>query len=368
MKTTVAYNRDTYAERRLIINTVSDVNYKEIKSEEKERECFNLLNPAERQWSSNINASLGYDLIHYFNTINYGDAPWVVTFETSVPRLYTPENYQMGIGVLEKDNCLGIIAMSKAALDIHKDMLMRHAPNSLLTLENKTHVLHPPQVLIPSDKGRFDNIEPLKVIFVSNQFFLKGGLAMLEALIEFRREWQVELTLVTRFGLQDNVTFNNEEDTKEVLRLIKENSSWISYHHGLSNERVINLMKESHLGVMMSFAETYGYVALELQAVGTPVVTTDIRAFPEINSDETGWLVHYPYRNGRLPSGATKEDVVRISNDLKQQFLKVLQQIVADNGKELSRKSCNCQRKIFEENNPYLYQQRLKEIYSSQLK
>ena len=361
MSLKIGFERSTYAEERLFIDAVSDFSYHQVHSEN-----INLnlnLEGEELRWSTNVGNIDNIDLLHNFNSINYGDIPWVVTFETSVPRLYRNNVFSTGVERLKKKNCLAIIAMSQAALDIHNKSLLSKSTVPIDTLAHKTFVVHPPQSLIHSNMYRFNNINPLKLIFVSNQFFLKGGRALLDALLEFREHYKVELTLVTRFSLNDNVTLSNDEDTKYVKEQIKENSDWIYHYNGLSNDKVLSLMAESHLGIVMSFAETYGYVVLEMQAAGVPVVTTDIRAFPEINSDKTGWLVKYPYRNGRLPNGSTREDVKDITESMKKQLLVILEEVVSDNGKILSEKAFNCQKKIFLENNPYLYAEKLKDIY-----
>ena len=45
------------------------------------------------------------------------------------------------------------------------------------------------------------------------------------------------------------------------------------------------------MGLLPTWADTYGYSALEAMAAGCAVVSTDIRALPEINDTETGWLI-----------------------------------------------------------------------------
>jgi glycosyltransferase involved in cell wall biosynthesis len=53
-------------------------------------------------------------------------------------------------------------------------------------------------------------------------------------------------------------------------------------------------MNENHVLLLPSFHETFGYIVLEAQANGMPVITTDISAFPEINNNECGWLIELP--------------------------------------------------------------------------
>ena len=360
----IGYIRDTYAEQRLFLNAIPSCEYIGVKSNDlTELSFFEYLNNSERQWSILVNKG-DFDLLHCFNSVNYGNAPWVVTFETSVPRLYRKDSAQYAIPTLESPNCLAIVAMSQAALNIHNNQLRHFAPESFDNLSKKTLVLHPPQVILPANMAKFYNISPLKIIFVSNQFFLKGGEAMLDALVEFRKHHPVELTLISRFSLSDNVTMHTDEDNKRMMAFLEKNKNWINCHYGLPNEQVLQLMSESHLGVCMSFAETYGYVVLEMQAAGVPVVTTNIRAFPEINSDEIGYLVDYPFQNGRLPADATRDTVEAITSSLRKQFYQVLESIARDNGFSLSQKAFKARQKIFSNHNPIEYGNSLLKIYS----
>lgn len=359
----IGYIRDTYAERRLFIDKVPD--YKYISVEAKSADQYaDILSKRELDWSVCVNQSADFDLVHLFNSVNYGTAPWIVTFETSVPRLYSNEHYQYAMPALEAENCIAIIAMSEAALNIHNAKIKQLYPDKYELLSKKTFVLHPSQTLMKVEMSKFNHIKPLKVIFVSNQFFLKGGEAIVAALEEFRKIYPVELHIISRFSLSDNVTLHTQEDNERMMDYLK-SASWIKYYPGLPNDKVLDLMAECHLGVCLSFAETYGYVVLEMQAAGCPVVTTDIRAFPEINSDEIGYIVHYPYRNGRLPNTATKEDVKHITEELKQQFFNVLESIAKDQGCSLAKKAFMAQYKIFNQHNTRRYGEQLAKIYSA---
>jgi len=40
-----------------------------------------------------------------------------------------------------------------------------------------------------------------------------------------------------------------------------------------------------------TYDDTYGFSVLESQAAGTPVISTNVDALPEINDDEVGWVI-----------------------------------------------------------------------------
>ena len=63
---------------------------------------------------------------------------------------------------------------------------------------------------------------------------------------------------------------------------------WISYVPKLTNNETLELMKKSHIGLLPTYADTYGYSVLEFQAAGCPVITTNVRALPEINNNNLG--------------------------------------------------------------------------------
>lgn len=70
--------------------------------------------------------------------------------------------------------------------------------------------------------------------------------------------------------------------------------SWINYYESLPNKVVLEKCKEATVGLLPSVADTYGYTVLEMQAAGCPVVTTNVRAFPETNNEDCGWICRLP--------------------------------------------------------------------------
>ena len=64
-------------------------------------------------------------------------------------------------------------------------------------------------------------------------------------------------------------------------------------------------MSSCDVGLLPTWAESYGYSVLEMQACGLPVVTTNIRALPETNV--CGWKV-------KLTSGKPNFETIDIKN------------------------------------------------------
>ena len=68
----------------------------------------------------------------------------------------------------------------------------------------------------------------------------------------------------------------------------------ITYYESLPNSEVLELCKKAHIGLLPTMADTYGYSVLEMQSCGCAVISTDIRALPEMNNEECGYIVSVP--------------------------------------------------------------------------
>src|SRR5262249_18051285 len=139
----------------------------------------------------------------------------------------------------------------------------------------------------------------IQFAIVGNHFFRKGGMEVLRAFdVLLGKNFPIKLTIISTFAI-DQVWPN--QDRIEFLAKLQEAKSIISLHpdcilhcSGLPNSEVIKLLKQTHVGLLPTWAETYGYFVLEAQACGCPVISTDIRALPEINNAECGWLIKVP--------------------------------------------------------------------------
>lgn len=118
---------------------------------------------------------------------------------------------------------------------------------------------------------------PLKIIFVGGLSQRKGIADLFEAVNFFGD--RVELTVV------GNKTTNGCSALNEALSKHR----WIP---SLPHEGILQLMREHDLLVFPSLFEGFGLVITEAMAQGTPVITTDRTAGPDIIKDgENGWLI-----------------------------------------------------------------------------
>lgn len=253
------------------------------------------------------------DLYHSFNDICITKKKWVVTFETMLPRFLDLVNChrQMQVNYLYHDivnqylrrlvapNCLAIIAISNSAYKIQMQLLNSYP-------EVKNSVLKKMSVIYPPQKKLVDEVtitkkyyKPLKLMFVGRDFYLKGGSEIVIAIDELMLEKKIkkediELTLVGNLNNRYNFNFGNYQDSKEYCNSIEniiENRSNISYISEIENKKLLDLMKDQHIGLLTTWADTFGYSVLEFQASGCPVISTNVRALPEINNSDIGWVI-----------------------------------------------------------------------------
>lgn len=122
---------------------------------------------------------------------------------------------------------------------------------------------------------------------------MKGGRELIQVLSEFEDLYDFKLTLVSSLLYDDYFTHTPYEGMAEYREMIR-NKAWIDYYETLPNEKVLEKCKQANVGLLPSVGDTYGYSVLEMQAAGCPVITTNIRAFPEIDSEECGWICSLP--------------------------------------------------------------------------
>jgi glycosyltransferase involved in cell wall biosynthesis len=79
-----------------------------------------------------------------------------------------------------------------------------------------------------------------------------------------------------------------------AVNIIRKYPNNIFYFAFMPNEEVIKLLIYSHIGLFSTYDDPYGYSILEAQVAGCPVITTNIKAIPEINNNEIGWLIDLP--------------------------------------------------------------------------
>ncbi|MCW8914468.1 MAG: glycosyltransferase [Magnetovibrio sp.] len=176
---------------------------------------------------------------------------------------------------LESPRCLQIRCLSQACLDgVRREYGEVAAGKSIVAYPEM-----PPAVDSPISQSQ----GPCKFLFISTQFEIKGGAALLNAFEELSKTVpNVELHLVTHLppAFQDRVDAHPNIYVHEAnLTRDEISQKFLSTHHVL---------------VHPTYFDSFGMVVLEALAHGLPVITTDIYALPELVQDGKNGILCTP--------------------------------------------------------------------------
>ena len=380
----VGYTGNNYPEKRNIIQRVPQVEYKNV-SRNNFYAYLNRINfwftqkgfspPIDTDYYQFKNIMpLNVDGMHFFNSVSYGSTPWITTFESVLPyfnKMKSGFKQEGGLQMLTVDpfihramdtmrqpNCKALLALSQSTMEIQKRVLQCF-PEYEEIISSKIQVLHPPQ---QAQNYRPRNWEgKFKLLFVGRAFYRKGGQEMVHALEEIRKEFPLHLTIVSSMDVESGWPGIDHRQREEDIQWLSE-QDWITWHVQLPNEQVLTLMQESHLGLLPTWQDTYGYSVLEMQANGCPVLTTSIRSLPEINRDEVGWRVQHATNVwgewSEIPT--TRDSFIshELVNSLKAQLRRIF-----SNPNDLESKGRKAVDRIEQEHSPEIHAMRLNEIY-----
>jgi glycosyltransferase involved in cell wall biosynthesis len=304
---------------------------------------------------------------HFFNTISFGKTPWVVTYETSLPRWETNNKKLLSYGVrtLADDTCKKLIALSECAQSIQQQFLVKQFPDFMEQIASKITVIHPPQKLLITDYAA-KKLPENKLVFtlIGADFFRKGGREVLRVFDHLlQQNHALKLNIISTLQYDDYASQATEDDLKEAKRIIRKYPDAIQHYERLPNPKVLELLKESHVGLLPTYGDTYGYSVLEAQACGCPVISTDLRALPEINNDQCGWVINVPkndWGNGVLGSAKERDRFSKIVTDA---LLEIMNDLISDPG-QISIKGKASMNRILAAHNPEDTALKLMQIYA----
>lgn len=385
------YRTGYYAYVRTIMNKLAEVEYVPV------RDLFSL----RRRLALKINRTVGkpliptfdlnnqfedfdlnkVDLLHLMNGVSYGKTPWVVSFETIVPRLtelvtrhqgasrggalLTPR-VRRALEALGGAACRKLIAWSENSAKIQKDLLGEFPAEFSQPILDKLMFLHPPQEVLSEVKPlRTPTMEtPLRFVLVGAAFFRKGGRELFEAFQKLHDEERlpVRLVVVSSLRLEPYAAHENEFDVDWAKGVINSKPKWLEYYASLPNEQVLGLMKQADVGLLPSWADTYGLSVIEAQACGCPVITTDIRAFPEMNNNRMGWMIKVP--KNELGEALYTHDADRqiLSETIRRGLEEIVREIVG-NPQLIVEKGALALKKIKDQHDPEQYADTLRSVY-----
>ncbi|MFC1774402.1 glycosyltransferase family 4 protein [Pseudomonadota bacterium] len=393
----ICYGRRQYPERRNIIGKISGCSY--VLSRNYYSHLYRVRNiirklrlyPAylhdieNKYYNFSLNSC---DILHLFNAVSFGKTPWVSTFETIIPRYkvslswrYTDgkkiqqdKQVRKAIKMLSSESCKRIIAISKCTAGMQEEFLSLF-PDYREPILNKLTILPPPQEVVNAitleNKMSREKLYPIRFMLVGHQFFSKGGREVLQVFQQGRSEndWPIELVIVSKLSTDSYASCTTQHDVRDVKNIIEANKDWVSYYPSLLPDEVLRLMESCDVGLLPSYAETYGYSVLEFQSKACPVITTNIRSFPEINNNDVGWLIDVPKQDNGEPKyqePGDKEiiDKESISTAISNGLYEIVGELV-DNPELIGLKARNALDRILVQHSPEAYARSLVEIYSA---
>ncbi len=120
--------------------------------------------------------------------------------------------------------------------------------------------------------------EKISLLFVATNPVFKGTEFVFNAFSEIKKKFDVELNCLGNFP----------EETKK--RFPEINFDFVS-----STDFTSKILPQTDILLMPSLLESFGFTALQAFACSVPVISSDIMALPEINSEnKTGFLINFP--------------------------------------------------------------------------
>ncbi len=243
-----------------------------------------------------------FDLVHAFNRIPLGRTPFIIGFESHLPRAFGMEGkalFRVMSNMLASTRCRGIVAISDHAADIVR---RQHAHTPLSgTICRKLIRRHPNTELGPTPELRRNSGRPLSVSFVGNHFARKGGcVAVRVAEMAAASRLPVEFHIVSALDVGGSIWTDPADQSffSPYLSLLDlPNVHWDKH---LSNGDVQKLFRDSDVSLLTTLGDTCGFGAIESMAQGTPVIATAQGALPEfIDHGTDGFLLPIPVNERR---------------------------------------------------------------------
>lgn len=235
-----------------------------------------------------------FDLVHAFNRIPLGNTPFIIGFESHLPRGFGWEKsryYRAMMRMLASPRCRGIIAISDHARRTFDQTHQDHPDIDLLRHKLSVRL---PNIEIPAESNPLDDTtaRPIIVSFVGNHFARKGGcVAVRLAELALNKGLPVTVEIASSLQVGSSIWTDPVNDRffdryRALLDLPN-----IRWHRAISNAEVHALLRRSHVSLLTTFSDTFGYSAIESMIHGTPVIATRQGALPEFIDHGTNGLL-----------------------------------------------------------------------------
>lgn len=232
------------------------------------------------------------DLIHAYNRIPLGPTPFVVGFESHMPRYWWRDALSDGYArLLVQPRCRRILASSECAAAIFRDQHADH--RDFAALEAKLQVVYP-NIDMPDgpDALADDPCETLRILFVGGHFGRKGGcVAVRVAELARERGIPIHVTVVSSLQVSRGIWSDPADPAFFEPYLKGLTAENVTHLAGAPNSTVLDLLARSHFSILATFSDTFGWSCLESFSRFTPVIATPQGALSEFIEDGVNGLM-----------------------------------------------------------------------------
>jgi len=298
------------------------------------------------------------DVLHTWRMLCITRRPWVVVTSVGLPFGWPKKYWNYAFRTMAGDTCRRILFNSHHALEWQQRKLGQW-PLLSERIISKCEILPTPQHAIVKDvREKSVPSDRIVLTFVGHHFFRKGGPAVMEGVeVAIRSGVPIHLNVVSRVKKDEFSGVSDSEVTAWQRRL--KSTPWVTWYPELPNTQVLDLFRSSHAGILLSFAEAYGYSVLEAQAAGCATITSDIGALPELNEPGCGWILPIKYLGFDIYNSPSLR---KVHEALTKELGHLLCQVGSDSARFLQRGAAALSR-ILRVHDPAAHKRRLESLY-----
>jgi glycosyltransferase involved in cell wall biosynthesis len=239
-----------------------------------------------------------FDLVHAFNRIPIGPTPYIIGYESHLPRGYGVENttyYRHMVRSLLSRRCRSIVAISDHAM---KCFAATHQAATYWPELRAKLKMRLPNTFVPDveDNILANTVDEIRLTFVGAHFARKGG-CVAARIAELARERGLPVVVNIVSKLEYGGAIWTDPPDRAFYRPYIEalSAANVNYYSVLPNSQVLQLLRRSHFSILTTFGDTFGYSAIESMINYTPVIATAQCALTEFIKDgENGILLDLP--------------------------------------------------------------------------
>ncbi|GGA84246.1 hypothetical protein GCM10011369_27840 [Neiella marina] len=195
--------------------------------------------------------------------------------------------------LFSRPNCRALLFWSQSGLDTVKS----YGELNRGVIVDKARVVYPCIRHVSTEDFSAKPTDSINILF-SGDFFRKGGVNVVDAFEAVQKDFpNARLRMCCDFNMDfktDNVAMR-----QRYIDKIQTNPAIV--HGRVARDEMMNqILPQTHIYLLPTYSEAFGYAVLEAMAYGIPVIATDHMAIPElIEHRESGMLIgiqHHDYR------------------------------------------------------------------------